>query len=94
MANRSTRSERIEARTTPGVLAVVRQAAEIQGRSLSDFIMAAAEDAAKRAIEDKHMVRLSAEDQKRFVEAILNPPPPTPAMQRAWEHHSRLVEER
>lgn len=94
MVSRNTRSERIEARTTPSVLAVVRQAAEMQGRSLSDFIMAAAEDAAKRAIEEQQTIRLSAEDQKRFVEAILNPPPSTPAMQRAWEHHSRLVEER
>lgn len=94
MANRNTRSARIEARTTPSVLAVVREAAEMQGRSVSDFVMAAAEDAAKRAIENAHVVRLSAEDQKRFVEAILNPPPPTPAMQRAWEHHHRLVEER
>lgn len=94
MTSRNTRSERIEARTTPDVLAVVRRAAEMQGRSLSDFVMAAAEEAAKRAIEETQILRLSAEDQRRFVEALLNPPAPAPAMQRAWEHHRRLVEER
>ncbi len=94
MANRHTRSERIEARTTPDVLAVVRRAAEMQGRSLSDFVMTAAEEAAKRTIEETQILRLSAEDQRRFVEALLNPPAPTPAMQRAVEHHRRLVEER
>lgn len=36
------------------------------------------------------LVRLSAEDQVRFVEALLSPPQPTPAMIRAHEYHRRL----
>ena len=36
------RTSRIEARIAPEALAVVRRAAEIQGRSLSDFMVAAA----------------------------------------------------
>lgn len=94
MADRKTRSERIEARTTPEVLAVVRRAAEMQGRSLSDFVMTAAEEAAQRMIEHAHIVRLSTEDQMRFVETLLEPPPAAPAMARAFEHHRRLAEER
>lgn len=94
MTSQSTRSERIEARTTPDVVSVVGRAAEMQGRSLSDFIMTAAEEAAKRTIEETQIARLSADDQRRFVEAILNPPPIAPAMRRAWDHHRRLVEER
>jgi uncharacterized protein (DUF1778 family) len=50
---------RIEARVAPDVLAVVKRAAEIQGRSLSDFVVAAAQDAARRAIEEAHLIRLS-----------------------------------
>lgn len=88
-----TRSERIEARTTPDVLALVRQAAEMQGRSVSDFVTSAAEEAAKRTIEETQIVRLSAEDQKRFVEALLNPPAPAPAMVRAFKNHKRLFGE-
>lgn len=88
-----TRSERIEARTTPDILALVRQAAEMQGRSVSDFVTSAAEEAAKRTIEETQIVRLSAEDQKRFVEALLSPPKPIPAMVRAFEHHRRLIGE-
>ena len=85
-----TRSERIEARTTPDVLALVRQAAEMQGRSVSDFVTSAAEEAAKRTIEETQIIRLSAEDQKRFVEALLNPPAPTPAMRRAFDNRKNL----
>ena len=93
MALSQTRSERIEARTTPDTLAIVRRAAEIQGRSISEFVVSAAEQAARRAIEDEQIIRLSAAEQVRFVEALLNPPPPAPAMQRALEHHHRLIGE-
>jgi uncharacterized protein (DUF1778 family) len=86
-----TRSERIEARTTPDTLAIVRRAAELQGRSVSEFIMSAAEQAARRALEDERTVSLSAEDQMRFVDSLLRPATPNAAMQRAFEHHRLLT---
>lgn len=88
-----TRSQRIEARTTPDVLDLVRRAADLQGRSLSDFVVAAAEQAARRVIAEDHSLRLSAADQTRFVESLLAPAPPTPAMARALAHHRRLIGE-
>ena len=68
------RTARIEARIAPDALAVVRRAAEIQGRSVSDFVVAAAQEAASRTIAEAEIVRLSVEDQRRIAEAILNPP--------------------
>lgn len=91
MPTGSTRSARIEARIAPDALAVVKRAAELQGRSVSDFVVAAAQDAARKAIEDAQIIRLSVEDQRAFVEAIANPPPLTPAMERAIERHHRVV---
>jgi len=85
------RTARIEARIAPEALAVVRRAAEIQGRSVSDFVVAAAQDAAHRTIEETHIIRLSVEDQKRFAELLLKPPAPTPTMKRAKEAHARLI---
>lgn len=93
MLRPATRSERIEARTTPEVLAMLRHAAAMQGRSLSDFIVTAAERAAMQAIEEAQVIRLSAADQRRFVEALLDPPEPSPAMTRAHAHRRRLVRE-
>lgn len=93
MVRQITRSERIEARLTPEVLAMVRHAAAMEGRSLSDFVVTAAEQAARQAIEEAQIVRLSAADQKLFVEALLDPPEPAPAMKRAFAHHRRLVRE-
>ena len=64
---------RIEARFAADALAVVKRAAELQGRSISDFVVAAAQEAAHKTIEEAHLIRLSIEDQQRFVELLLNP---------------------
>jgi uncharacterized protein (DUF1778 family) len=93
MPREHSRSARIEARIAPDALAVVKRAAEMQGRSISDFVVAAAQEAAHRMIEEAHVIRLSIEDQQRFVDLLLNPPPPTPAMKRARKAHSRLIRE-
>ena len=87
----TTRSARLEARIAPDALSVVRRAAEIQGRSVSDFVVAAAQEAAHRTIEETQIIRLAVEDQKRFAEMLLNPPPLSPAMERAREAHARLI---
>ena len=91
MSQNSTRSMRLEARISPDALAVVKRAAEIQGRSLSDFVVAAAREAAERTITETQIIRLSVEDQRIFAEAIINPPEPTPALRRAKEAHRRLI---
>ena len=89
----SPRSARVEARIAPDALVVVRRAAEIQGRSLSDFLVAAALKDAHRTIEEAQIIRLSVDDQHRFAQALLNPPPLVPAMKRALRAHKRLVPE-
>jgi uncharacterized protein (DUF1778 family) len=88
-----TRTARLEARLSPEALAVVKRAAEIQGRSVSDFVVAAAQEAAHRTIEQTQIIRLSVEDQRLIAEALLNPPEPTPALKKVFEHHRRLIKE-
>ncbi|HTU52690.1 MAG TPA: DUF1778 domain-containing protein [Acetobacteraceae bacterium] len=85
------RTARIEARIAPEALAVVKRAAELQGRSVSDFVVAAAQAAAQRTIEETQIIRLSVEDQRAFAEAILNPPPPNAALKRAAQAYRALI---
>ena len=91
MPSEPTRTARIEARIAPDALVVVKRAAELQGRSVSDFVVAAAQEAAQRTIEETQIIRLSVEDQRAFAEAILNPPLLTPAMERAVKRHHRVI---
>lgn len=93
MPSGNSRTARIEARITPDVLEVVKRAAEMQGRSVSEFVVAAARDAANRAIEDAHMIRLSIDDQRRFVDMLLDPPAAPASLTRARKAHERLIGE-
>lgn len=85
------RTARVEARIAPDSLAVVRRAAELQGRSVSDFLVAAALKDAHQTIEDAQIVRLLVQDQHRFAELLLNPPPLAPAMKRGLKARTRLI---
>ena len=87
----STRTARVEARIAPEALAIVRRAAELQGRSVSDFLVAAALKDAHQTIEDAQIIRLSVADQQRFADLLLNPPTLAPAMQRALKARKRLI---
>jgi uncharacterized protein (DUF1778 family) len=93
MPQESARTARIEARIAPDALAVVKRAAEIQGRSVSDSVVAAAQEAANRTIEEAQIIRLSIEDQRAFAGALINPPAPTPALRRAFRRHRELIKE-
>ena len=87
----STRTARVEARIAPDALAVVRRAAELQGRSISDFLVAAALKDAHQTIEDAQIIRLAVDDQHRFADLLMNPPPLVPAMKRALKARKRLI---
>ena len=91
MPNEPNRTARIEARIAPDALVLVRRAAEIQGRSISDFVVAAARAEAERTIETTQIIRLSVEDQRAFAEAIINPPPPNDALKRAAAAYRNLI---
>ena len=90
---RTTRTSRLEARITREALAVVRRAAEIQGRSVSDFVVAAAQEAAQKTVTEIEIVRLSRAAQEKFVGLLLNPAPLAPALKKAFERHRALVRE-
>jgi uncharacterized protein (DUF1778 family) len=93
MSRETNRTARIEARIAPEALAVVRHAAELQGRSVSDFVVAAAQEAARKAVAEVEIMRLSRAAQERFAALLLKPPAPTAALKRAFERHRRLIVE-
>lgn len=86
------KTARLEARITPDLHALLKRAAEIEGRSVTDFVIAAAQEAAHRRIEAVQVIRLSLDDQRAFAEAILEPPEPTPALRRALDRHRDLID--
>jgi uncharacterized protein (DUF1778 family) len=85
------RSTRLEAKLSPETLALVKRAAEIEGRSVSDFVVAAAREAAQRTVAETDVLRLTLADQRALAEALGAPPKPKPALRRARTAHRRLI---
>ena len=82
---------RLEARISTDLQALLRRAAEIQGRSMTDFVVAAVQDAAQRTIAETEVVRLSMADQEIFARALLEPKKPSPALKRAFTRRKKLL---
>jgi uncharacterized protein (DUF1778 family) len=91
MSRNSVCSARIGVRIAPEALATIKLAAELLGRSVSEFMASAAQEAANRTIGEMRTIRLSAEGQRAFAEALLTPAKPTPGLRRAFEAHRRLI---
>ena len=92
MDSEQPKTARIDARLPSQVLELIKTAADLQGRTLSDFVVGSAREAAERAIESRASILLLVEDQIRFADALLSPSEPSPAMRRAAEAHARLIQ--
>jgi uncharacterized protein (DUF1778 family) len=82
---------RLEVRISTDLHAMLKRAAELQGRTMTDFVVSAVQEAAQRAIEQAEVVRLSRADQECFAQALLSPPEPEPILLRAFERSKALL---
>lgn len=82
---------RLEARISTDLHAMLKRAAELQGRTMTDFVVAAVQEAAQRAIEQAEVIRLSLADQACFAQALMSPAQPAPALERAFARRSTLL---
>lgn len=82
---------RLEARISTDLHSLLKRAAELQGRTMTDFVVAAVQEAAQRAIEQAEVIRLSLADQECFAQALLSPPQPASALERAFARRSKLL---
>jgi uncharacterized protein (DUF1778 family) len=90
----TTRSERLEARVTRETKALCEKAAQIQGSSLTDFVVNSSLEAAKRTVREHEYAELTQRDRIAFVEALLSTPPaPNARLQRAVARHAQLFGE-
>ena len=87
----STATARLEARISTDPHAMLRRAAQLQGRTMTDFVIAAVQEAAQQAIAQAEIMPLSLADQECFAQALLSPPPPSPALERAFAHRRKLL---
>jgi uncharacterized protein (DUF1778 family) len=90
-ANSATTTARLEARISQETKALVQKAADLEGRSLTDFVVASAQAAAYRVIEQHQTLKLNIEDSDAFVDAMLNAPQPNEALKAAALRYKRII---
>ncbi len=78
-----TRGARLEARISAEQKALFQQAATLSARTLSEFVVASAQEAAARIIQAHETIALTRDEQIRFVSALLDAPAPNARLSKA-----------
>jgi uncharacterized protein (DUF1778 family) len=73
---------------------LIQRAADLQGRTMTDFVLRSAEAAAERTIAERAMLVLTARDTEAVADALLHPREPGPVLRRAVREYRRRIAER
>jgi len=82
---------RLEARISQDLHGLLKHAADLQGRTMTDFIVTAVQEAAIAAIEQSEIIRLNQENQQRFVSALMKPSSPNQVLKKAFKRRQKLI---
>jgi uncharacterized protein (DUF1778 family) len=85
------RHARLETRVSADEKALLQRAADLENRSVTEFVRTSARAAAVETIRRHETMTLSARDSAAFVEALMNPPAPGERLRAAAEAHRDLV---
>jgi len=79
--------ERLEARIAPQQKKLLERAANLRGTSLTNFVLASAQQAATATISEFETLTLHGEASRQFADLLLNPPKPNHALRAAAKRH-------
>ena len=88
-----TKSERFETRLTPELKQKLELAAMLENCNLSEFVSRAIQQVTDQTIRQHQETRLNMEDSVRFVEALLNPPPPSETLKAGYKRYKERMQE-
>lgn len=83
------KTERLEARVSREQKELFQRAADIQGLTLTDFMISSMQNAAVRAIQEHEIMTLTGHDREIFIEALLNPPEPSEKLRAAAQRYKQ-----
>ena len=85
------KSYRFDARLNEEQKVLIQRAADLEGRTMTDFVLRSAQAAAERTLQDRTMLVLSARETESFVDALLNPAEPGPTLRAAARHYKKTA---
>ncbi|MDA8216442.1 MAG: DUF1778 domain-containing protein [Dehalococcoidales bacterium] len=90
----SMKDVRLGARVTRSQKEILQRAADLTGRSLTDFVVSSALDRAEEAVRAYEVVNLSERDARAFFAALENPPRLDAKMDEAMAWHRKHADMR
>jgi uncharacterized protein (DUF1778 family) len=93
-ANRTSKSARIETRVSQEQKNLIERAAAFSGRTVSEFVLAHVEKAAKKVIDEHEKLHLDQVQSRILVDALLSSKKPNKKLKLAMEHYRKRVESR
>jgi len=84
--------ERLEARISADKKNLLKSAAELSGRTLTDFVVNSACDAAVRVIQEFQQLHLTTVDRDIFIKALINPPKASNTLLNAAKAYNKDVD--
>ena len=88
--SRARKQERLEARITREQKRLIERAAELRGTTVTEFVVASAQQAAADTIKDFEVLTLRGEARDVFVDSLLNPAAPNRAARLAAQRYREL----
>lgn len=88
-ASPNQKRERFEARISPDQKKLLKKAAALSGRSMTDFVVSSAQEAAIRTIRESAIISLGVRDQEAFADALIHPPKPGPRLRAAAKRYKK-----
>jgi uncharacterized protein (DUF1778 family) len=84
---RERKTARLELRVTPSIRKLIERATAVSGLAAGDL----AYEGARRVLEDHDRMVLHGADRDAFLDAIANPPAPSPRLVAALKKHRKLA---
>ena len=84
------KTDRFEARISAEQKELFQTAANLQGRTLTEFVIDSAREKAESIIREQELIALSARDRKVFIDALLAVPVPSKRLRTAAERYLRI----
>lgn len=86
------RTARLEARVPVALKEILLEAAGLTGHaSVSSYVVQTLQESAARTLQQARTAQLDAEQSATFVESLLAPPAPVPALEAAFARYRGLV---
>jgi len=85
---------RIEFRPTTDQKQLFERAAALQGRTLTEFLIASAEESANQTLRDYEALEIRGEAREKFLSALIHPPAPNAKLRALAKRYAKNVESR